>query len=110
MPLEELVDLGYQVSRPPDDMILPPIGATVWGYDRQWVVQPGQDEEEVVTEAKNHKKLYDKMTQALEYFSNNYANWATMTNAQKDAANRQAQRGLANLIRHVRGDLSSEGI
>jgi hypothetical protein len=33
-----------------------------------------------------------------------------MTAQQKDAANRQAQRVLANLVRMTRGDLSSGGV
>ena len=108
MPLEDLIELGYEVYRVPEGS---PPGDMVVGYGKQWSHHEGHtDEEAIVTEAKNHKKLYDKMTQALTYFQDNYANWGSMTNQQKDAANRQAQRGLANLIRHVRGDLSSEGI
>lgn len=107
MPLEDLEQLGYMIHRVAEG--LPP-GDIVTGYDRQWRLMPEGDEEAIVTEAKNHKKVYDKMTQALTYFSDNYANWGSMTAQQKDAANRQAQRGLANLIRHVRGDLSDEGI
>src|SRR3954453_14077677 len=108
MPLEDLIDIGYDVFRPPEDMT-PPAGPTVNGYDHSWHLQPGQDEEAIVTEARNHKKLYDKMTQAQSYFADNYANWGAMTAQQKDAANRQAQRALTNLIRHVRNDLGSEG-
>jgi len=113
MPLEDLIPLGYEVYRPPEPgpgHPTPPTGATVMGFDRQWYLQPGEDETSIVTEAMNHKKLYDKMTQAMTTFQDNYANWGSMTAQQKDAANRQAQRGLANLIRHVRGDLSSEGV
>lgn len=108
MPLEDLIDLGYQIWRPPEDM-LPPTGPAVWGHDRQWNMMPDQDEEEIVALATNHAKIYGKLEQAQTYFSDNYANWATMTAQQKDAANRQAQRCLANLCRHVRNDLSSEG-
>lgn len=108
MPLEDLIELGYEVYRVPEGS---PPGDAVVGYDKQWRHYAGHtDEEEIVAEATNHKKLYDKMTQALTYFQDNYTNWPSMTNAQKDAANRQAQRGLANLIRNVRGDLTTEGI
>ena len=107
MPLEELIDLGYEVTRPPEDMDL--VMPTVWGHGKQWNVVPGQDEEEIVTKARNHAAIYDKLEQAQQYFSDNYANWATMTAQQKDAANRQAQRALANLCRHVRNDLTTEG-
>ena len=108
MPLEDLLDLGYEVYRPAED-IIPPVTASVWGYGKQWNLSPDQDEEEILAEAKNFKTLYDKMTQALTYFSDNYANWGTMTAQQKDTANRQAQRALANLIRLQRGDLTSGG-
>lgn len=113
MPLEDLIPLGYEVFRPPapeEGHPSPPTGASVLGYGRQWNLQPGQDEEAVVTEATNHHTLSTKLVQAQTYFQDNYANWPTMTNAQKDGANRQAQRALANLIRHVRGDLTSEGV
>lgn len=112
MPLEDLIDLGYEVARPPEDEVVPMplMASTVWGHDRQWFVQPGEDEEAVVQMAINHAKIMDKMTQAQQYFQDNYANWATMTAVQKDAANRQAQRALTNLIRHVRNDMSTEGV
>lgn len=57
----------------------------------------------------NRKNLEDKLNQAINVFSTNYQNWATMSNAQKDAANRQAQRALANLCRHVLDNYSSSG-
>jgi hypothetical protein len=107
MPLEELTEIGYEIQRAPPDT---PPGDNVWGYGRQWRLFPGDDEQKIVDEARNHKALHDKLEQAQAYFADNYANWATMTAGQKDAANRQAQRGLANLIRHVRSDLSGEGV
>ena len=109
MPLEELEELGYMVTRTPIDSITPAM-ATVYGYGKQWgLTLEGDNEEEIIAEAKNHKKIYDKLEQAQTYFSDNYANWPTMTNAQKDTAMRQTQRALTNLIRHVRNDLTSEG-
>jgi hypothetical protein len=108
MPLEDLAALGYKVYRPTEDGVLPEM-ASVWGFGQQWNLAPGQDEAELVTQATNFKTLYDKMTQAMSYFSDNYTNWATMTAGQKDGANRQAQRALANLIRLQRGDLTSGG-
>jgi hypothetical protein len=106
MPLEDLIPLGYEVSRSPEGMAPSNV---VWGFDRQWNAMPDDDEEAIVAEATNHKALYDKLVQAQTYFADNYANWGTMTAQQKDAANRQAQRALTNLIRHVRSDLTSEG-
>jgi len=112
MPLEDLEGLGYQISRTSPDMM--PAMATVYGYGQQWNLMkdiPGQkSEDEVIAEAQNHKKLYDKMEQAQDYFANTYANWPTMTAQQKDTAMRNSQRALANLIRHVRNDLTSEGV
>lgn len=111
MPLEDLISLGYEVARPPEVEGQPlPGGTTVWGLDQQWWVNDGDDEEAIVALARNHAKLYAKLEQAQTYFADNYANWPTMTAAQKDAANRNAQRALTNLIRHIRNDLSSEGI
>lgn len=108
MPLEDLIPLGYEVSRPIPDM--PITQSTVWGNGKQWWLNEGDDEEAFVATVRNYHNLAAKMTQAQTYFSDNYANWGTMTAVQKDAANRQAQRALANLIRYVRDDLSSEGI
>ena len=108
MPLEELEELGYLVTRGPEDMV--PAMGTVYGFGKQWgLSMEGDNEEEIVAEARNHKKIYDKLVQAVTFFSDNYANWGTMTAQQKDGANRQAQRALANLCRHVLNDLSSEG-
>jgi hypothetical protein len=45
----------------------------------------------------------DRLETALTYFAGNYANWPGMTNNQKDAANRQAQRALANVARWLLG-------
>lgn len=109
MPLEELEDLGYVVTRSPEDMI--PAMATVYGYGQQWGLNPeGDNEDEIIAQATNHKKLWDKLTQMQQLFSDNYTNWPSMTAQQKDVANRNAQRGLANLVRHVRNDLTSEGV
>lgn len=108
MPLEDLTELGYEVYRP-DEGLIPPVMASVWGFGQSWNLMPDQDEEEIVTEVKNHKALYDKLTQAATTFSDNYRNWATLTAAQKDNANRQAQRMLVNLIKMQRNDLSSGG-
>lgn len=106
MPLEDLESLGYTISRSPEGM--PPF-KSVYGFGRQWNLQPERDEEEVVTEARNHHAIWTKMSSAKQAFSDNYANWGTMTAGQKDAANRNAQRALANLIRHVQNDMASEG-
>lgn len=110
MPLEDLTADGYEIQRPPEGEDILPSPAIVQGHGRVFYVQPDEDEEAIVAQARNHAKLADKMTTAQQYFSDNYANWSTMTNVQKDAANRNAQRALANLIRSVRDDLTSEGV
>jgi hypothetical protein len=107
MALEDLADLGFQVFRAPEGAAP---GDSVYGFGRQWVVMPNEDEEAVVAEATNHKALADKLEQAQAYFAGTYANWPSMTAGQKDTAMRNAQRALANLIRHVRNDLTSEGV
>jgi hypothetical protein len=108
MPLEDLEADGYQVSRTPEGMAP---GDSIYGYGKQWILMPGigLGEEEIVAEARNHKKIYDKLEQAQDYFATQYTNWPTMTNVQKDTAMRNSMRAMTNLIRHVRNDLSSEG-
>ena len=109
MPLEELEDLGYVVTRSPEGMF-PAMGG-VHGYGQQWGLNiEGDNEDEIIQEARNHKALYDKLTQAQQYFADAYAAWPTATAAQKDTAMRNAMRMLSNLTRHVRNDLTSEGI
>lgn len=104
MPLQELIDAGYQLSGPGDTL-------TATGHGTHFDFAPeGEDVETVIDLALNYAKLYEKMTTAQQYFRDNYTGWATMTAPQKDAAARQAQRGLANLIQHVRKDLATEGI
>jgi hypothetical protein len=57
----------------------------------------------------NRQALHDKLAQAVSYFGGNYTNWPTMTAAQKDAANRQAQRALANLAQFLLGQFGDPG-
>lgn len=108
MPLEDLTDLGYTVSRSPEGML--PVMATVYGFGQQWNLGVDQSEDDLVKLATNFKALYDKLTQAGTALADNFANWGSMTAQQKDAANRQAQRVLANLVRMQRNDLSSGGV
>lgn len=108
MPLEDLEKLGFTVSRSPEGMI--PEMATVYGFGQQWNLGIDQDEEDLVKLATNFKTLYDKLTQAGTALADNFANWGSMTAQQKDAANRQAQRVLSNLVRMQRGDLTSGGV
>lgn len=106
MPLDELIPLGYSI----DDKRFGDQGIVqVEGHGQNWWIMPDDDVEAVVTLAKNAASLHDKLTQMVTYFSGNFANWATMTAQQKDAANRQAQRGLANLARYALRDISSAG-
>lgn len=52
----------------------------------------------------SQRQIRSRMAQARQVFRDNYANWATMTAAQKDVAMRQSQRAIANLIGYVLGD------
>jgi len=109
MPLSELTDLGYEVSLPPPEMG-EGMPASINGFGKYWSVVPGDaNEEDIVQQAKNHAKLNEKLLQGQQYFADNFANWGSMTAQQKDAANRQAQRALANLCRYARSDLTTEG-
>lgn len=49
----------------------------------------------------NRQALEAKLTAGRDFFRGNYANWATLTAGQKDAAARQAQRAMANLFAYV---------
>src|SRR3954451_2351228 len=57
----------------------------------------------------NRQTQAAKIAAARDTFRTNYANWGAATAQQKDAANRQAQRALANLFAYVLGDTSDPG-
>lgn len=54
-------------------------------------------------------QIRDKLTQARAVFESNVRNWPTMTAQQKDTANRQAQRAVANLLRWTLEQFDSPG-
>lgn len=51
----------------------------------------------------NRVALDDKLEEGIAVFQQNVTNWPSMTAAQKDVANRMAQRAILNLLRHARG-------
>jgi hypothetical protein len=51
----------------------------------------------------------EKLEQGIAAAQSNVTNWPTMTAAQKDAANRFAQRAILNLLREVRDTNSAGG-
>ena len=57
--------------------------------------------EEISPERFNRDSQRQKLEAARQTFRTNYANWATLTNGQKDAANRNAQRALGNLLGYL---------
>lgn len=57
----------------------------------------------------NRADQLTRLTQARAVFRNNVTQWATMTVAQKDTANLQAQRAIATLIAYVINDMSDPG-
>jgi hypothetical protein len=61
------------------------------------------------TASANREELRAKLVQARALFRGNYTNWGSMTAAQKDAANRQAQRALANLIAVALDEVADTG-
>ncbi len=71
-----------------------------YGITREW--KPG-------SEGANRKALEAKLDEAAAFFAGNFANWPSLTNAQKDAANRAAQRALANLCRVAREQFDTPG-
>jgi hypothetical protein len=58
----------------------------------------------------NQDSLNAKLDQAIQVFEDNYSNWPTLTNAQKDTANRQAQRALGGICRLLRNRLDTAGV
>lgn len=61
------------------------------------------------TPGANRAAQLDQLTDARATFRSNFTQWATMNAAQKDAANRQAQRAIAVLISYVINDMSDSG-
>ena len=105
MPLDDLVSLGYSVSESPahDGSMW-----TVSGHGVVRVVVPDEIDA-AVAELQNRASQESLIRQALTYFADKYQNWDTLTAAQKDTANKQAQRALANIARWLLDDFSSAG-
>jgi hypothetical protein len=57
----------------------------------------------------NQQQIQIKLQQAITFFGGNYANWESMSAAQKDAAAKQAQRALSNIARYLLGQFDSSG-
>ena len=57
----------------------------------------------------NRDSQRQKLETARQTFRDNYANWATLNNAQKDVANRNAQRALGNLLGYILDDTADAG-
>lgn len=60
--------------------------------------------------ATNRVAISAKLSSARDTHRANYANWGSMTMPQKDAANRNAQRTLANLVQFVLDQLDDQGV
>ena len=56
---------------------------------------------QIPVERTNRDSQRQKLVAARQAFRDNYANWATLNNAQKDVANRNAQRALGNLLGYI---------
>jgi hypothetical protein len=105
--VQELLDLGYEVIDDP----APPDGFTVLsGFDHAVVVEDSEGiSDAAFNKAVNQAQIYRKLEQARDYFGDNYKNWGSLSAAQKDTANRQAQRALANFARFTLRDMSTGG-
>lgn len=57
----------------------------------------------------NSKTIEQQALSILPTLESNYTNWATLTVAQKDTANRLAQRVSAKIIRYLLDQLDSAG-
>lgn len=108
MALEDDIPTGFMVSRTPGGSVQPVV--TVYGYGQQWTLAAGQTEDDLLALATNYKALNDAMQQGLAYFTNNFKNWATMTPTQKDTANQQLHRAMANWIHIWQGDFTTTGL
>lgn len=103
MPLSDLQAIGLQVSEPaldPDGNPMP-TPTTAWRYggrNQQWFQRPDESEDEFVARVQKKVGLNGKLDQARDYFRTQHTNWPTMTAQQKDAANRNMMRAMANVI------------
>jgi hypothetical protein len=88
-------DLGYRVRVRDEEAEVPTY--FVDGLDNYWVLTD-ENYDDVLAKAKHRSDTRTLMRTARQTFRDNYQNWPTMTAAQKDQANRQAQRALAALI------------
>lgn len=97
--LQDMVDLGYEAD----------VTNAVQGFGGHYILDDGEITDAAYTNAVNRKALHMKLVQARDYFGGNFTSWPTMTTLQKDTANRQAQRALANVARSLLNDLSTGG-
>jgi len=101
-PYDELIPLGYAISDFGDGRM------AITGRGTSFIAAAdGSDVATVLADAKARATLQQKMIDGRAFFAANYANWPTMTAAQKDNANRMAQRAIANLMVYVLNALDS---
>lgn len=62
------------------------------------------------TRGRNRDAIQAKLGVIRDVLRTNYTNWPSMTAAQKDAANRNAQRAIANLAALAADQLDDAGI
>lgn len=101
--VDQLIEQGYDVYIIDTDRRL------ITGRGISHIVTVNDDIDKAITVSENRATMQKKILAAIDAMSSNYANWGTLTAQQKDAANRNAQRFLANLGRHVLDDMSTGG-
>lgn len=95
----------WLVSGPAFSMPLPDDAAAL-----QTVVDSHAARVAQVGRERNRDQLKVKLGAVRDAMRQNYTNWPSMTSAQKDAANRNAQRALANLVAFAADQLDDGGI
>lgn len=95
----------WLVNGPGFSMPLPDDAAAL-----QTVVDSHADRVTRVGRERNRDQLKAKLGAVRDALRQNYANWPSMTAAQKDAANRNAQRAIANLVALAADQLDDAGV
>lgn len=109
---QDLLDIGYveyqlqpvppEGESPRAEVLMAPDGELLPVYN-------DEVSDEDFVKHQNRTALHAKLIQARDYFGGNFQNWGSLTPAQKEQANRQAQRALANIARYLLRDLSGAG-
>jgi hypothetical protein len=99
---QPFIDLGYLVATKPGEDDITEM--SVYGHGPTYLVTEENYDSTLATTTELHDNR-NQLKAAWNAFHDNYDKWPTMTAAQKDAANRNAQRAIAHLIRNFAEDV-----